>query len=321
MWKYGQPIPRISQMTGGTTPSYLHSFLAWRRQLSSDESVSAFWDKLIPHVPSPNYWEWKKLDIIRAFNTMNAKRAIGWDVCPQCRGKESFMAQTADGTTSEMHCLCSLDWKILINFKKSLFTQSRFLPESTRNFDLNGAGNAHNPTLTMAKKKAVAFIHNPARWLILSGQKGVGKTMLLRAIATAFGPGMSIYITAADFVNRVMEITTHRNTEDSLLEYIEILQHIPVLLIDDLNREHLRVIDDNGKMPYVMAKLLNVIDYRYGNRLELPTAITTNENVEQFRSDAWGILGSRLTDNANDIVPMAGMDYRASEKRLKEARQ
>ena len=122
-------------------------------------------------------------------------------------------------------------------------------------------------------------------WIFLYGSPGAGKTHLAVASAAARNDsGDTVFFsTAVDLLDYLRSTFS----PDSIVAHADLLHHIKtvdLLVLDDIGAER--------STPFAEEKLLQIIDYRYAERL--PTIITTSrlDVVEQSRQ---GIL-SRLSD-------------------------
>jgi DNA replication protein DnaC len=281
--------------------------------LTSNPGKSTWWDKFIPHIGDEPYWKWTRDQVIEAFCKIKGIQNDG--ICPQCGDAQRITVKEGDQSW-QMWCLCSLTTKIASNAARHREDQSMFVPARLKDFNTAPIDHHENTTLKAAYIEAKNFMLDPQSWLILSGSKGLGKTHLLRAIAGSYGIGIALFVTGDDLADKIMELTGSRDHEDTLSAYIRFLQHVPILLIDDVSTKRQKT--DGIKLPYILDKIKSVIDFRYRNRIEYPLALTTNESQQALRTDEWGILGDRIADDVNIFVPMVGQSYRQSEFRRGE---
>ena len=161
---------------------------------------------------------------------------------------------------------------------------------------------------------ARSFSLDPKQWLILSGPVGIGKTHLLRAVGSSYGP-IALYLNTRDFVQTILsKVQDPNNTPGGSLEdYIFTISNTPILLLDDLGAEHIK-----NANSFAMSQLLSIIDYRYQNPGLFPTMITTNQTREDFSTGLWERLGDRLTDQKHKFIEINVPSYRQSSYRREE---
>ena len=312
-WRWSTAIPTCNDSGDEPQPSQLHSWLVWRMQFTEETGSWRFWNRFLPYIYGDPQ-EWKQQNIVEAFAKI---KRIEIDVepghmiseCPVCHdGMYVYLPAPKDSSRpiQKAWCLCEIVEYFAKKREQYKFFTSAFQP--ARLSEIIDTGNS---SVNAAKKLAKGFIFNPNKWMMLYGQKGLGKTHMLRAIATSFGPGLCFYITCADLINEIMKRTGDRTVG----EYIQMIQTTPLLLIDDVGAAWLKNSND-GNLSYAMSKLLDIVDFRYGNQDYYPLVVTTNETPEGFRAN-WGILGDRLIDKLNLIIPFEGESFRQSEQRTR----
>jgi DNA replication protein DnaC len=314
-WKRTTPITVIETVTDSGIPvhypDYLGSFLTWRYQMTAPGT--SWWSGIKPFVADKEYWRMNRQDVINAFYKKIGKENIS-GLCPQCSGADQFDISADEVTYWPIWCLCTLAEWIQKSTYKNYTVRSWFEFTTLKTYNFHRENPQETKALELIYQKTRDFAVDPKRWLILSGPVGIGKTHLLRAVATSYGP-ISLYMTTRDLVSRIMtEISAGRSEDGSskgnLDELIYKVSNAPILLLDDLGAEHIK-----GANSFVMSQLLSIIDYRYQSPQEFPTMITTNQTETDFRSGLWERLGDRITDRAHDFLSVSASSYRQLDER------
>jgi DNA replication protein DnaC len=314
-WKRTTPITVIETVTDSGIPVHypdnLGSYLTWRYQMTP--AGEPWWSSLRPYVDDKDYWRVTRADVINAFYKKMGKENIS-GLCPQFGGADQFDI-SADGVNFwPVRCLCVLsDW-IRDRCYKNYNLRSWYEFTKLKSFNFHREDPAESQALESMYIKSRKFAVDPERWLILSGPVGIGKTHLLRAVATSFGP-LALYMTTRDLTAKILgEVSAGREEDGSskgdLDELIYKVSNAPILMLDDLGAEHIK-----GANSFVMSQLLAIIDYRYQSPKQFPTMITTNQSESDFRSGLWERLGDRLTDHIHDFVSVSASSYRQSDDR------
>jgi len=313
-WKRTTPITVIETVTDSgiqvNYPDNLGSYLTWRLQMT--QVGQPYWSLLKPYVEDKDYWRMNRLDVINAFYKKAGKENIS-GLCPQCGGADQFDI-SIDGQTWPIRCLCTLtDWIRDRCYRN--YTLRSWLEFTTfRSFSCQRESSEETRFLESMYQKSRDFALDPKRWLILSGTVGIGKTHLMRAVATNFG-SIALYMTTRDLIAKILgEVSAGRSEDGSskgdLDEFIYKVSNAPILLLDDLGAEHIK-----GASSFAMSQLLSIIDYRYQNPGLFPTMITTNVTEKDFKSGLWERLGDRITDRAHDFIDIEVSSYRQLEER------
>ena len=171
------------------------------------------------------------------------------------------------------------------------------IPEDMRrrmtfeNFDVYGRADTDvqdRESLARAWRSARNLAANPEGWLLLTGNRGCGKTHLAIAIAgECLQQGKSVF---RAFVPDLMDHLRGTFSPDSAISYDE--------LFEQVKTADLLILDDFGTQvstPWAEEKLYQIIAYRYD--LQLPTVITSVDTVDELARD-WPNIGSRLVDGA-----------------------
>ncbi len=158
-------------------------------------------------------------------------------------------------------------------------------------FDVRGRADTDVPgreSLVRAWQAAKNMAANPAGWLLLTGERGCGKTHLAIAIGgQCLRQGNTVF---RSFVPDLMDHLRGTFSPDSAISYDELFEQVKtadLLILDDLGTQ--------ASTPWAEEKLFQIIAYRYD--LRLPTIITSVDTVDELARD-WPNIGSRLVDGA-----------------------
>ena len=176
-------------------------------------------------------------------------------------------------------------------------------------FDPNGNQNASQKDrdiLAFAKEAAEDFARSPEGWLLLTGQRGCGKTHLAVAIGgESLRQGRDVFFA---FVPSLLDHLRATFSPDSPIGYDELFEQVktaPLLILDDLGAESSTV--------WAKEKLYQIVVERHESRL--PTVITSAFNLDELE-EAEPRVGSRLMDtNVVNWVPISAGNYR-DQRRL-----
>lgn len=173
-------------------------------------------------------------------------------------------------------------------------TFESFIPEGIGQIDID------RDNLRWAYERAQEFAEHPQGWLVLRGGYGSGKTHLAAAIANAqIEAGKSVlFMTVPDLLDYLKASYGPGSTEsDNFSTRFEQIQNISLLILDDMGTE--------SPTPWAMEKLYQILNQRY--MAQLPTVISTNQDVEQFDPR----IQSRLADmGLSQIITITAPDYR-----------
>ena len=157
------------------------------------------------------------------------------------------------------------------------------------NFDVYGrpdTGIQGRESLARAWQAAKSFAGYPQGWLLLTGERGCGKTHLSIAVAgEILKQGRSVF---RAFVPDLMDHLRGTFSPDSSISYDELFEQVKtagLLILDDFGTQ--------VSTPWAEEKLFQIIAYRYD--MQLPTVITSVDTVDELARD-WPNIGSRLVD-------------------------
>ncbi|NTU85567.1 MAG: ATP-binding protein [Chloroflexales bacterium] len=168
-----------------------------------------------------------------------------------------------------------------------------FAEKTFENFDVGFPGVAR------AYARARAFAEHPAKWLVLMGNFGCGKTHLAAAIANAvLSQGYEVLFSVVPDLLDHLRSTFGPSSEVAYDERFEQVRGAYVLILDDFGTEN--------ATPWAREKLFQILNHRYNYRL--PTVITSNQKPEAFDPRVY----SRMTDRelCDEITLIDAGDYR-----------
>jgi len=198
-------------------------------------------------------------------------------------------------------CLCALESEI--TSKKEILVKASNLHENKTfaDFDVN-----LNPECDKGLDIAKKWVTGETTPIVmLYGQTGVGKTHL--AIASAWskiGLGKpTLFYTSTELI-RDLQSGVKTGKLDEIIGNVKSAQN---LVLDDLGREY-----TSG---WTTAIFHEIIDYRYNNKNDLNTFITTNHSLSELEKILGLPVVSRLTDHiASSVVIMDGDDVRLKKR-------
>lgn len=218
--------------------------------------------------------------------------------CPFCDG---FMRSVERDTGEEFFCLCSMlkwaeDTTIEYLTLESITTPAKINQLEGNNFEL------------VALKQAVkSWIVNPSKndethkpWFYIYGGKGCGKTHILRALKSYWGP-FAFYISAEELQQRFQDF--------ALKEFVQKVAASSILLVDDVGIEH------KGGTGYFISQLSAIINMRSNRGAnDWPVIMTSNipiSNLVTSTNDDIQRLGSRMADRKYvQVHKLTQQDYR-----------
>ena len=155
---------------------------------------------------------------------------------------------------------------------------------------------------TLCENWANQYPENKKRDVMLMGKSGLGKTYLLRCMATRLlERGKDIRIVSAYGFLQTARKSYFENDQG-----LEELLEVPVLLLDDLGSEPLM-------QNVTIEQLFNLINERQSKKLS--TIVSTNLNIREFKTRYTERIASRMTDVRNCLViTLEGQDIRRGGK-------
>jgi DNA replication protein DnaC len=137
--------------------------------------------------------------------------------------------------------------------------------------------------LREAFQAAFDYAHAPEGWLLFIGVHGCGKTHLAAAIANyrrALGEGVML-VTVPDLLDYLRAAFNPAAGVTFAQRFYEI-RSAPLLVLDQ--------VDVRNATPWALAKIRQIVDYRY--LAQLPTVFTTTQALEELDP----LIRSRLSD-------------------------
>jgi DNA replication protein DnaC len=158
-------------------------------------------------------------------------------------------------------------------------------------------------SLKIAHDKAISYAEDPHGWLIFEGAYGTGKTHLAAAIGNErLRRGDTVlFMTTPDLLDHLRG-TYAPNSDMAYDELFNRVKNIDLLILDDVGTEN--------PSDWAREKLFQILNHRYSN--ELPTVITTNENLDNFDPR----IRSRMMENSRVIL--SAPDFRNETKNKKD---
>jgi len=150
----------------------------------------------------------------------------------------------------------------------------------------------------------LAMNREPAGFVVFTGDYGVGKTHLLKAITNGFRMirVMAKYSTMADLLADIRERFADDNGVRAVESVIDDLRRARVLCIDELDRVNMT--------GWAKETIFRLLDSRYQERGHLLTVLATNLNPSDMPPEL-GYLASRFSGGI--VVHVPGPDMREIE--------
>ena len=230
--------------------------------------------------------------------------------CGKCRTRKQT-AVNVFGATRIVPCICKCKADEIKRedearqqrefFEKVKRYRQAGFPESEMASWNFAADDGTNPKMITAMQNYVqhfADFRKQGKGLLLFGDVGTGKTFLAACAANALiDRGVPALVT-----NFARIANTLQGMFDGRQEYLDSLNHFPLLVLDDLSAER--------QTEYMLEIVFNVIDARY--RAKLPLIVTTNLTREELMNPAdvrYKRIFSRLFEMCTPIE-VAGADRR-----------
>jgi len=219
--------------------------------------------------------------------------------CPRCHGA-GWLYDADRHITIPCECLVAAS---AIRHQERLREWSN-LPQGTEDLTFTNF-KRKGPSIQNALTTAKAFADGKleARWLIMQGERGLGKTHLAIAIVrhrlTAGDPvNWGKYVHAPELLDDLRS-TFGEETRENYQTVFSRYKDVPLLVLDDLGVEKWS--------PWVEEKLDQLFDWRWLRRLE--TVVTTNCKLTEFP----GRIQDRLDDRRpgrSTVCVLTGKSYR-----------
>jgi DNA replication protein DnaC len=140
-------------------------------------------------------------------------------------------------------------------------------------------------------------------WLLLLGNRGVGKTHLLAALANELmARGETpLYVVVPDFLEYLREGYDSEKLDEKASRRMEDARQCPVLLLDDLGSEK--------RSPWTDEQLYRLLNHRYNEGL--PTVVASNVLLDELEPR----IASRMRDSSlSREVVLSGEDQRVVQR-------
>lgn len=154
-------------------------------------------------------------------------------------------------------------------------------------------------TLARAKQICVAFAADPAGFIVLTGDNGLGKTHLAAAIANHVAQTKPVaFLVVPDFLDHLRS-TFAPDSEVTFDQRFEDARNVFMLVMDDLGAQ--------TNSEWAREKLFQLINHRC--RMNLPTVYTTNRPLAAMDKR----IASRLSDTrSGTVLKLTGPDIRGN---------
>ena len=171
----------------------------------------------------------------------------------------------------------------------------------------SGATQQEQRELAEALERAQRYVlferasYHPTRWLLISGNRGAGKTHLAVAIANEIlERGERVFFA---FVPALLDHLRRSFSADSTIGFYDVFDQIlnaPLLILDDLGAEN--------NTPWAEEKLYQIVVHRHEARL--PTVITTCSSVMELEASKPGIASRLMDGTVVDCITIDAPSYR-----------
>lgn len=280
-------------------------------------------DKLSDKLNTLPQWAQLQRDIRRADLDISIARAQQLDLAQLQSDRQLLHAQadsllaklglSQDSLTPHYHCAkCNdtgyTDGKMcscLIDIIRSIVVGNNSIDLPTATFEASSDSNEHNSKVYKVCHKLCHNIDNTAiRNVLLTGKTGTGKTHLLACMANSLlSTGYETVVLTAYSLNQQL-LQVHLASPQERAEYLDNINDIDVLIIDDLGTENKY---NNVTNEYIFS----IINQRLLTKKH--TFVSTNLNLREIQDRYGDRIFSRLADKSITLTA----ELTAHDKRIK----
>lgn len=188
---------------------------------------------------------------------------------------------------------------IFLNLKKTLKTPPLFIGMDFNSYQVTNESQKNALKTVIEYKENIFENYLFGRNLVLLGNYGTGKTMLMSILANSIVEKSLLqvkFINAVDLINSIKDTFNHTqspfNSTSTALGIADLYKKAQVLFLDD--------IDKINPTQYIQEVFYAIVNYRVEH--ELPTIISANHTLEELDEKYFGeAIVSRMVANSKII--------------------